>query len=105
MRDLPEHLKDFHEFLSSLVNDCPDTTRTKLYGLFYQRFPRASLSFGEALSIDHHLFGMNTNAWWRNAHRLPEPGDRVTVLGLDGRAVHVGVFTFSIEFDADNDAE
>lgn len=99
MRDLPEHLKDYHEFLLSLVNDRPDTTKTELFRLFYERFSRASLVFEDALSIDHHLFGMNNNAWWRNAHQQPEPDDRVTVLGFGGRAVHVGVFTFSIEFD------
>jgi len=27
MRNLPDHLKDFHEFVLSLVNDCPGTTR------------------------------------------------------------------------------
>lgn len=29
MRDLPDHLKNYHEFLLSLVNDRPDTTRAR----------------------------------------------------------------------------
>ena len=94
-----EDLKKYHEFLSSLINDRPETTKTGLYHLFYERFPHVRLSFGELLSIDHHLFGFNYNAWWRYLHRLPKNDDPIKVLGRTGRATHVGVFTLSIEFD------
>ena len=99
MRDLDESLKDYHEFLVSLLKAHPTTTKTKLHHLFYERFPHASLTFEDAVNIDHHIFGFNLNAWWRNAHALPEENDHVCVMNHVGRATDVGVFTFSIYFD------
>jgi len=100
MRDLPTHVKDYHEFLLSLINADANITKKKLNQLFYERFPQAILHFDDALAIDHHLFGFNLNSWWRNAHALPEENDLVSVLNHVGRATNVGVFTFSIDFQA-----
>ena len=102
MNDLNQDLKEYHEFLASVVKDRPEITKTELYHLFCERFVHARLTFDDSLSIDHHLFGFYSGrAWLRYSGRLPESDDRVEVLGggRKGRAVHVGVFTFSIEFD------
>ena len=127
LRDLDDHLKPYHEFLLSLINDRP-TTKTELNHLFYARFANAALTFDEALSIDHHLFGHNQNSLWRNAYGLPEENDVVLLTGSEtislsflenerpvsqlwqrrgrgrrqgrerGRAINVGVFTFTLAF-------